>query len=202
MPPTRPESTVLRRGLFTAFAVTTAGAATVIGLALTTGPAATAAPDPCAASEVAKTIGRVANSTGQYLEENPETNQALTTISKQQAGPQSLGTLKAYFDANPEVAEDMQRLQQPLATLSSRCKLPITAPQLMGLMQAAQGQAAQGALPGGLPNAQNVSVPGVAAPAQSAPTGTGTGTGTGSGAGAVGSTGVGPLPGPAPRTGR
>src|SRR5690606_34829997 len=171
MPPTRPESIVLRRGLFTAFAVTTAGAATVIGLALTAGPAATAAPDPCAASEVAKTIGRVANSTGQYLEENPETNQALTTISKQQAGPQSLGTLKAYFDANPEVAEDMQRLQQPLATLSSRCKLPITVPQLMGLMQAAQGQAGPG-LPGGLPGAQNVSVP---------------------------VTGPGPLPGPSPR---
>ncbi len=171
MPPTRPESTVLRRGLFTAFAVTTAGAATVIGLELTAGPAATAAPDPCAASAVAKTLGRVANSTGQYLGENPETNQALTTISKQQAGPQSLGTLKAYFDANPEVAEDMQRLQQPLATLSSRCKLPITVPQLMGLMQAAQGQAGPG-LPGGLPGAQNVSVP---------------------------VTGPGPLPGPSPR---
>ena len=78
-------------------------------------PSATAAPDPCAASEVAKTVGSVATSTGSYLDSHPETNQALTTISQQQAGPQSLGALKAYFDANPQAGKDMQQLQQPLA---------------------------------------------------------------------------------------
>lgn len=135
----------IRRGLFGVFAASAAGAGVVVALAvpsLPMTPSATAAPDPCAASEVAKTIGSVADSTGAYLEENPQTNQALTTISRQQGGPQSLAALKTYFDANPEVADEMQRLQQPLASLSGRCKLPLTLPQVMGLMQAAQQAAA------------------------------------------------------------
>ena len=93
----------------------------------------------------------MATSTGNYLDSHPQTNQALTTISQQQAGPQSLGAVKTYFDANPQVAKDMQQLQQPLVNLSTRCKLPVSLPQLMGLMQAAQQQG--GALPGGLPGA-------------------------------------------------
>ncbi|ULE34588.1 hemophore [Mycobacterium sp. IDR2000157661] len=154
----------IRRGLFGVFAASAAGAGVVVALAvpsLPMTPSATAAPDPCAASEVAKTIGSVADSTGAYLEENPQTNQALTTISRQQGGPQSLAALKTYFDANPEVADEMQRLQQPLASLSGRCKLPLTLPQVMGLMQAAQqGGGLPASLPAGLPSAQNVGLPG------------------------------------------
>ncbi len=112
-----------------------AGAAVGSGLAA---PSAGAAPDPCAASEVAKTVAEVATYTGNYLEANPETNQAITTISQQQEGPQSLAALKAYFDANPQVASDLQRLQQPLASLSAQCKLPLTLPQALGAVQAAQ----------------------------------------------------------------
>ena len=47
-------------------------------------------------------------STGNYLDSHPQTNQALTTISQQQGGPQSLGALKTYFDANPQAGKDMQ----------------------------------------------------------------------------------------------
>jgi heme-binding protein len=171
----------LRRGLYAVLAASAAGGAVVAALAV---PSATAAPDPCAASQVAKTVGAVATNTGAYLDSHPETNQALTTISQQQAGPQSLAALKTYFDANPQVAKDMQQLQQPLASLSGRCKLPITIPQLMGLMQATQGGALPGSLPGGLPAAQTVGVPGAAVPAQRAPA-------------SVASQGAGPLPGPA-----
>ncbi|MDV3128503.1 hemophore [Mycobacterium sp. 21AC1] len=178
----------LRRSIAGAFAVSAAGGLAVAVLMV---PAAEAATDPCAASEVAKTIGNVATDTGEYLDEHPQTNQALTTISKQQAGPQSLGALKTYFDANPQVAKDVQALQQPLVTLSARCKLPLSIPQLMGLMQAAQqqGGAAAGSLPAGLPSAQTVGVPGVSAPAQSAPA-------------SAASQGAGPLPGPSARTAR
>ncbi|MGX9789140.1 hemophore [Mycobacterium sp. MMS18-G62] len=176
-------ATSLRRSLAAVFAASIAGGAAVAALAV---PAATAAGDPCAASEIARTIGSVATSTGNYLDSHPQTNQALTTISQQQAGPQSLGAIKSYFDANPQVAKDMQTLQQPLVSLSTRCKLPISLPQLMGLMQAAQQQG--GALPGGLPGAlqtaQTVGAPGAAVPAQS------------SSASAV-SQGAGPAPGPA-----
>lgn len=177
-----PTHVTARRGLFAAFAVCAAGGATVAALAAPS-PSAIAASDPCAASSVAKTVGTVANSMGSYLDAHPQTNQALTTISQQQGGPQSLAALKTYFDANPQVAKDMQTLQQPLMDLGAQCKLPITIPQVMGLMQGAQ-QGGQPGMAGSLPGAQNVGVPSTALPAQSSP------------ASAV-VAGVGPLPGPA-----
>lgn len=178
----------LRRGLYAAFAACAAGGAAVVALTMPATPlvpSATAASDPCAASEVAKTIGSVATSTSNYLDTHPQTNQALTTISKQQAGPQSLAALKTYFDANPQAGKDMQQLQQPLVTLSSRCKLPLTLPQLMGLMQTAQqGGGVPSGLPAGLPTAQTVGTPAAISPAQS------------SAASSI-SQGGGPLPAPA-----
>jgi len=180
----------LRRSLYTVFAASAAGGASVAALMGNPAPSATAATDPCATSELARTIGSVATSTGNYLDSHPETNQALTTISQQQAGPQSLAALKSYFDANPQVGKDMQQLQQPLVSLSTRCKLPISLPQLMGLMQTAQQQ---GGLPGGLPGAlqtaQSVGAAGSALPASPSP------------ASAV-TQGSGPLPGPSTVTTR
>ena len=137
----------------TALGAVAAGGA--VTLALVTGPAAGAAPDPCAASSVAKTVGAVATNAGVYLAAHPETDQALTAISQQPPGPQSVAMLKAYFDSNPEVATDMQRLQQPLATLSGRCRLPVTLPQMLGLLQSVQQGQGQG-LPAQLPATQNV----------------------------------------------
>jgi hemophore len=155
---------VVRRSLFAAFAATVAGGALVAALA---SPSATAAPDPCAASEIAKTIGSVANDTGAYLEDHPQTNTVLTTISKQQSGPQSLAALKAYFDANPQVAKEMQQLQQPLTSLSGKCSLPLTFPQLLGMMQAAQqGGGPAPSLPAQLPTAHAVGLPAASTPAQ------------------------------------
>ena len=175
-----------RRTLGVVFAGSAAGAIAVFALAAPTTPAAEAAPDPCAASEVARAIGTVATSTGNYLDAHPDTNMALTAIAKQQPGPQSLGALKAYFDANPQVGKDMQQLQSPLVSLSTKCDMPLTLPQLMGLMQAAQSQGgalAGGGLPSGLPGAvqaaQNAAVPSTPASALS--------------------TGSGPLPGPVAR---
>lgn len=178
-------TSTMRRGLGAVFAATAVGGAAVAAMTLPGTPSATAAADPCAASEVAKTIGSVATSTGNYLDTHPQTNQALTTVSQQDPGPQSLGALKTYFDANPQAAKDMQQLQSPLTVLAGKCQLPLTLPQLMGLMQTAQSQA--GSLPGGLPGAlstaQTVGVPGTSLPAQAVPK-TATAPGTG------------PLPGP------
>jgi hemophore len=172
-----------RRGLFAAFAVCAAGGATIAALAVPSSPSATAAPDPCAASQVAKTVGSVANSTGTYLDSHPQTNQALTTISQQQGGPQSLVALKSYMDANPAVAKDLQTLQKPLTDLAGQCKLPISIPQVLGLMQNAQQGGLPGGLPASLPGAQSVGAAGTALPAQSTP------------ASAI-IAGTGPLPGP------
>lgn len=182
-------TTMPRRWLAAAFAAAAAGGAVVTAMATSGAPSATAASDPCAASEVARTIGSVASSTGNYLDAHPATNTALTTISQQQAGPQSLAALKTYFDANPQAAKDIQALQSPLVNLSATCKLPLTLPQLMGLLQGAQSQAGSplgtpsGSLPGSLPTAQAVGVPGTAGPPQTA-------------AAAAVAAGTGPLPGP------
>jgi hemophore len=195
----------VRRALWAAFAVTAAGGVVVTALAAGS-PSATAAQDPCAASEVAKTVGSVATSMGSYLDSHPETNTALTTISQQQAGPQSLVALKTYFDANPQASKDMTQLQQPLVNLSTKCRLPLTLPQLMGLMQGAQSQAGAlpgatlpgatspgatlpGSLPGALQTAQTVGTPGAASTVQPSP------------ASAV-TQGPGPLPGPSAITTR
>jgi hemophore len=158
--------------------------------AVLAGPPATGANDPCAASEVARTIGSVSKSMGDYLDSHPETNQAMTAMLQQQAGPQSFTGLKSYFEANPKVAGDMTSIAQPLTNMSMQCKLPISIPQAMGMMQQAQGAAgglpglpgnAAGALPlggaggtvpsGGAPGALLPGVTGGGAPAQSGPAG-------------------------------
>ncbi len=161
-----------RRRLGAALTVTAAGGVAVVALMSSS---ATAAPDPCAASQIARTIGTVATNTGTYLDTHPQTNQALTTISQQQAGPQTVAALKGYFDANPQAGKDLQTIQQPLAGLSAQCKLPVSLPQLLGLLQSAQG--------GGLPGTGSGALPG-ATPAQAV-------------AGSQTPSGGGPLPGPA-----
>ncbi|MCV7378258.1 hemophore [Mycobacterium alsense] len=135
-----------------------ATAAPAAAFAVLAGPPATGANDPCAASEVARTIGSVSKSMGDYLDSHPETNQSMTAMLQQQAGPQSLTGLKSYFEANPKVAGDLTSIAQPLTNLSMQCKLPITIPQAMGMMQQAQGAAGS---PAGTPPAAGALLPGV-----------------------------------------
>jgi hemophore len=138
---------VLRRVLYGVFASCLAGGAAAVVVVI---PSATAASDPCAASEVARTIGSVASSTASYLDAHPDTNNALTAASQQQ-GPRALGMVKNYFDANPQAGKDLQTLQRPLTDLTGKCKLPITLPQVLQMMQGAQ-QA-------GMPSAQSATAP-------------------------------------------
>jgi heme-binding protein len=155
----------LRRRLLGVLTVTgLSGAAAAV---LLSAPAAVGASDPCAASEMAKTISNVARSAGDYLDGHPETNQAMTSVMQQPAGPQSVNSLKSYFDANPKAASDMQTIAAPLGGLSMRCKMPISLPQVLGFMQSAPGAAPGGLAAGlgaaqGLPGAQNA-IPGAAA---------------------------------------
>jgi hemophore len=104
----------VRRALYGVFATCLVGGAAVAVIAV---PSATAANDPCAASEIARTIGSVATSTATYLDAHPETNLALTAAA-QQPGPQGLAAVKTYFDANAQASKDLQSLQQPLQNLS------------------------------------------------------------------------------------
>jgi len=102
----------LRRRLFGLLAATGLGGITAV--ALMSAPAAVGASDPCAASEMARAIGNVARSAGDYLDGHPETNQEMTFVMQQPAGPQSVNYLKSYFDANPKVASDIQTIASPL----------------------------------------------------------------------------------------
>jgi hemophore len=138
----------LRRRLLGVLTATGLGGATAV--VLLSAPSAVGASDPCAASEMARTISNVARSAGDYLDGHPETNQAMTTVLQQPAGPQSVNSLKSYFDANPKAASDMQTIASPLAGLSSKCQMPISIPQVLGFMQGAQG-GLPGGVPGGLP---------------------------------------------------
>ena len=141
-----PSTPIMRRGLLAVVAATGLSCA---GSAVLEAPAATGSTDPCAASEVARTIGSVSKSMGDYLDSHPETNQVMTSALQDQAGPQSLGSVKAYFEANPKVALDMQGLANPLNKLGTQCKLPISLPQALSMVQAAQGGGGLPGLPGG-----------------------------------------------------
>ncbi|OBK25426.1 hemophore [Mycobacterium asiaticum] len=140
-----------RRGLF---AVLIAAGLSGAGSAFVAAPAATGATDPCAASEVARTVGSVAKAMGDYLDSHPETNQVMTSALQQQPGPQSLGSVKTYLEANPKVALDLQGLANPLNKLGTQCKLPISLPQALSMVQAAQGGALPSLPTGGLPGTQ------------------------------------------------
>jgi hemophore len=139
----------MRRRLLAALTATGLGGTTA--LVLLSAPSAIGASDPCAASEMARTISNVARSAGDYLDGHPETNQAMTSVMQQPAGPASATSLKSFFDANPKAAGDLQTIASPLAGLSNRCKMPISLPQVLGFMPSAQG-AVPGGLPGGMPS--------------------------------------------------
>lgn len=83
-----------------------AGAGTAAATLLAA-PSAVAAPNPCAASQIARTVGSVGTNTGIYLEAHPETNEVLTMLAAQPAGPNSIAALKLYFERDPQAAEDL-----------------------------------------------------------------------------------------------
>lgn len=176
----------MRRSLYWIFATSALGGAAAAVLVM---PSATAAPDPCAASQIARTIGWVATNTGNYLDSHPDTNAALTGAAQQQPA-QALASLKTYFDANPQAGKDMQALQLPLAGLSTQCKLPISPSQALQLLQGMQGGQLPGGatLPGGLPSPLGAATPGSAA--------------TPALAGTPALPATGPLPGPTPAMAR
>ena len=94
-------------------------------------------------AEIAKAVGNASINASMYLDSHPQTNQVLKAVAAQPAGPQSLATLKAYFDANPQAATDLQVIQRPVTALTTKCKLPISLPQVLGLMQGVQQTAPQ-----------------------------------------------------------
>lgn len=125
-------------------------------------PSADASTDPCAASEMAKTVGNVAINLSMYLDSHPETDRVLTAAAGQPAGPQTFAKLKTYFDANPQTVTDLQVIQRPVASLSTKCSLPVSVPQLLGLMQSVQAAPPAQVVSGPVGTAEALSSPGSA----------------------------------------
>lgn len=130
----------LRRNLCGVLAATALGG---VSAALTV-PPATAGKDPCVASEVARTVGKVVQSVGDYLDSHPETNQVVTGALQNPPSPQSIGAVNAYFNANPKVQSDIQTVTAPLGELTTKCRLSVGLPEVLGLLQAAQDQTGPG----------------------------------------------------------
>src|SRR5699024_3740992 len=74
---------------------------------------------------------------------------------------QTLMGLKSYFDANPKVGNDLREISAPLTELTTKCDLPISLPEMLGLLQNVQNQGGlpgqlRGQLPGQMPNPADV----------------------------------------------
>jgi hemophore-related protein len=120
-----PSATTMRRGLFGMFA----GGLLAFGSAAIIAPVAGAQPDPapapmpatdCSASAVAGTVSTATASEGAYLVANPQTNEALSTISSQpQAEAQN--AYGAFFAQNPQVQDQLKTIYQPVSTLQTEC---------------------------------------------------------------------------------
>lgn len=120
-----------RRGLY---GVLAGGLLGGIASAAIVMPSANAAPDQCSASGMATTVSSVSLSMSTYLQTHPETNQALTDISKQ-SPTQAEVSYRTYFTANPKVADDLKAIQQPVTELSSQCDTQVGPNQVVDALK-------------------------------------------------------------------
>ncbi|MHA0289233.1 hemophore-related protein [Mycobacterium sp. C3-094] len=118
----------VRRGLFGVFAggLLTFGAVAIIA------PVARAEPAPgpvftsdCSAASVAGTVSTAAASEGAYLTANPQTNEALSTMSAQPQ-PEAQQAYVTYLKDNPQVQRQLEAIYEPVGSLKQRCGITVT----------------------------------------------------------------------------
>jgi heme-binding protein len=82
-------------------------------------------PPPCSAAEMARVLSGVTFDTSNYLTLHPAVNDFFTGLKgqpKDQIGQQ----VQNYFDANPQIRDELQRIRQPSVDFRNRCGLPVT----------------------------------------------------------------------------
>jgi heme-binding protein len=82
-------------------------------------------PPPCSAAEMARVLSGVTFDTSNYLTLHPAVNDFFTGLKgqpKDQIGQQ----VQNYFDANPQIRDELQRIRQPSIDFRNRCGLPVT----------------------------------------------------------------------------
>ncbi len=124
--------TTVYRGLGGMLAGGLLGAAASATIAL---PTAGAAPENCSASDVASTVSSVQQSVSGYLESNTEVNDALSDIAKQPAA-QAQASYQTYFAENPDVADELRSIQQPVRALNDECGIEVTPSQSIEALEA------------------------------------------------------------------
>jgi hemophore-related protein len=123
-------ATTVRRGLFGMFA----GGLLALGSAAVVMPVANAAPGNCSQSGIATTASSVSASTAAYLTAHPQTNQELTDIANQPSD-QAEQAYQVYFDRNPQIANELQAINQPASDLLAQCGVVVTPTPISEILQ-------------------------------------------------------------------
>lgn len=100
-------------------------AGVVAGAALV-GTAATAAADPpnCTAADLAGVMSGVSAGTSTYLFTHPEVNAFFTGL-KGKPRDEMRTEIEAYFQANPQVSDELRGVRQAAADFRDRCNAPM-----------------------------------------------------------------------------
>jgi len=88
--------------------------------------AATAAADPpnCTAADLAGVNAGVSAGTSSYLFTHPEVNAFFTGL-KGKPRDQMTADIDAYFEANPQVRDELRAVRQAAADFRDRCNAPM-----------------------------------------------------------------------------
>jgi hemophore-related protein len=98
-----------------------------LGCAALTVPVAGAAPgdvQDCTAGGLADTIGSVSDGLGDYFAAHPDANQVLIDATRQPAFI-AVGQFDDYFNRNPQQADEVRAIKQPLIEFQNRCGLQV-----------------------------------------------------------------------------
>jgi heme-binding protein len=124
--------TTVHCGLF--WVLASAGLGAIVSATIAV-PTAAAQPAPCTAAGLANTISGVTASAGQYLDANPDANDAITGAGGE-TPEQAQTNLRAYFVSHPQQYNDLRAIAQPLTDLRTSCNRNVSAAQIAALLQA------------------------------------------------------------------
>ena len=98
----------------------------MIAGAMLFGTTATAAADPpnCTAADLSGVMAGVAAGTSTYLFTHPDVNAFFTGL-KGKSRDQMSSEVQAYFDANPQVRDELKAVRQAAADFRDRCNVPM-----------------------------------------------------------------------------
>ena len=88
-------------------------------------PPPAAVPPPCTSAELALVMSGVTFDTSNYLTTHPAVNDFFASL-KGQPKDQTNDKVQSYFDANPQVQEELRAIRQPSVDFRNRCGLPET----------------------------------------------------------------------------